>query len=119
MQSVLDQVPVVNPAFTRPTANLAGAALHEENGHVLLTLVTGKRNATRAKWYAVERIPTELGGSAFRLQPALGDKLANDEESYVVLLHGHNSSCSCSGFQWTGGCKHLSALLHFQTQGRI
>jgi hypothetical protein len=119
MQSVLDQVQVVNPAFSRPTANLSGAALYEEDGRVLLTLVNGKRNATKARWYAVERIPTELGGSAFRLQPALGDKLANVEESYVVLLHGPASSCSCAGHQFTSGCKHLSALLHFHGEGRI
>src|SRR5258708_395852 len=110
MQSVLDQVPGTSP-FTRPVASLTGCELYDEGGALLLQLVTGKRNATKAKWYAVERVPTQLGGSAFGLEPAMGDKLAGGEESYVVLLHGHNSSCSCSGFQWTGGCKHLSALL--------
>jgi hypothetical protein len=119
MQCVLDQVPLVNPVFTRPTANLSGAALYVEGGHVLLSLVTGKGRAVKEKWYHVQPIPTQLGGSAFRLEPAMGDKLAGGEESYVVLLHGHNSSCSCSGFQWTNGCKHLSALLHFHGEGRI
>jgi hypothetical protein len=118
--SVLDQLPEVNPAFTRPTANLAGCELHVyDNGVVLLQLVTGKVRSVKEKFYRVEEIPTELGGRAFRLEPAMGDKLAAGETDYCVLVNGHDSSCTCAGHQFSGGCKHVSSLLHFAAEGRI
>ena len=123
MASLLDCVTVVNPAFTRPTANLSGVGLFVENGVTLLSLVTGKGNGTRAKWYRVEEIETQLGGRAFRLTPAvyskLDSKLAGDETEYVVLVNGHDSSCTCAGHQFTSGCKHVSALTHFAAEGRL
>ena len=119
MLSVLDQVPVVNPAFTRPTSNLSGVGLFVENGTTLLSLVTGKGRAVKEKFYRVEEIPTQLGGRAFRLTPAVYSKLAGDETEYVVLVNGPDSSCTCAGHQFSSGCKHVSALLHFAAEGRL
>jgi hypothetical protein len=118
MSSVLDPVPPANP-FTRPVASLTGANLYDEAGVLGLQLVTGKGTAAKAKWYALEAIPTQLGGRAFRLTPATGDNLAAGETDYVVLLAGPDSSCTCPGHTYSGGCKHVSALLHFQAEGRF
>jgi hypothetical protein len=57
-------------------------------------------------------MPSAIGGRAFRLTPSILDKLADGEE-YHVLLNGPDSSCSCPGHSYTGGCKHVSSLLHF------
>jgi hypothetical protein len=117
MSSFLDEVPQVN-GHTRPVACLSGCELHECNGVLRLQLVRGKGNATKVKWYAVERIESDFG-IAFRLQAAMGDKLAGGETDYVVLLDGPDSSCTCKGHTYSGGCSHVSALLHFQAQRRL
>ena len=116
MSTVLERRPHVNP-LTRPIASLTGASLYEHGGLLRLQLVTGHGNRTAAKWYAVERIPSDFG-EAFRLTPTMGDTLA-DGESYDVLLDGDNTSCSCAGHAFTGGCKHLSALIQFKADGRL
>ena len=36
----------------------------------------------------------------------MGDKLASDERAYEVLLDGSDSSCTCPGNVFSGGCKH-------------
>jgi hypothetical protein len=100
MTSLLDCVPAVNPAFSRPTANLAGVDLfHAPNGVTVLTLATGKGRSLRKKVYHVEEIPTALGGRAFRLTPGVSDTLAGGETEYVVLVNAHDSSCTCAGHQ--------------------
>jgi hypothetical protein len=120
MPSILDCVPAVNPAFSRPTANLSGCDLFTApNGITVLTLATGKGARYRKKTYHVEEIPSAIGGRAFRLTPGGLDTLANGEAEYTVLLNGPDSSCTCPGHQWTGGCKHLSAHLHFAGEGRL
>jgi hypothetical protein len=91
---------------------------HECNGVLRLLLARGKGNATQFKWYAVERIDSDFG-VAFRLQAAMGYTLADGETDYVVLLDGLDSSCTCKGHTYSGGCSHVSALLHFQSQGRM
>jgi hypothetical protein len=113
----LDNVPSVN-RFTRPVACLAGCELHECNGILRLEIVRGKGKALKSKWYAVEQIEAHFG-VAFRLTAAMGDKLAAGETDYVVLLDGPDSSCTCKGHVNTGGCSHVSALLHFQAEGRL
>jgi hypothetical protein len=119
MPSILDCVPAVNPAFSRQTANLAGCDLFTaSNGVTVLTLATGKGRGYREKTYYVEKVPTQLGGRAFRLTPGFLDKLAHGEE-YHVLLNGPESSCSCPGHSFTGGCKHVSALLHVTAEGQL
>jgi len=117
MASVLDHAVEVNPAFTRPTANLSGAALFVEGGHTFLSLVTGKGRAIKEKFYRVEALPSDFG-NAYRLTPVLYSKLT-DGEHYDVLQDGPASSCSCPGHVFTGGCSHLSALLHFDAEGRL
>jgi hypothetical protein len=116
---MLDVVPAVNPWHTRPTANLSGADLfRHENGVNVLTLATGKGRSLRLKMYHVEEMPSDLGGRAFRLTPSVLDKLADGQE-YHVLLNGRESSCTCPGHQWTGGCKHVCSLLHFAEGGEL
>jgi hypothetical protein len=120
MSSVLGQHPCVNSIpFTRRVSILAEASLYVEGAHVFLHLVRGKGSATKAKWYEVEEIETQLGGRAFRLTPAIYCKLAGDETDYTVLLHGHESSCTCAGFTYTGGCSHVQALQTFNDEGRL
>ena len=114
------RVRVAPIAFTRPVASLTGAQLHDlDGGRLALALVTGKGRCASAKFYYVEEIPTQIGGGAFRLEPFNTDKLATGESEYVVLLAGPDSSCTCPGHCYTGGCKHLSALLAFATDGRL
>jgi hypothetical protein len=117
MSSFLDEVPQVN-GHTRPVACLSGCELHDCNGALRLLLARGKGKATKSKWYAVEPIASNFG-LAFRLTAAMGDKLADGETDYVVLLDGGNSSCTCKGHAYSGGCSHVSALLHFHAQGRL
>jgi hypothetical protein len=118
--SLLDCVPEVNPRFTRQTANLSGCDLFRHpNGVNVLTLATGRGNGLRLKMYHVDEVETHLGGRAFRLTPSTLDALANGETDYVVLLNGIDSSCTCAGHSYTGGCKHLSALLHFAGKGEL
>jgi hypothetical protein len=58
----------------------------------------------RSKTYHVIPLSTDIGGAAFRLHK-LGTPMTYD------LLLGHNeSSCSCDGYCWTGGCSHLTAV---------
>jgi hypothetical protein len=63
----------------------------------------------RSKAYHVIPISTDIGGAAFRLH-----KLGTST-TYDLLLGRGESSCTCDGFCWTGGCCHLTAvqmLLH-------
>jgi hypothetical protein len=110
--------PKVYPV-SRPVASLTGAALYIENGVMLLTLVTGKGRRAASKWYTVKEIESQISGRAFRLTAAIYCKLAEGETDYVVLLDGPGSTCTCRGHTYTGGCKHLSALLQLQNEGRI
>jgi hypothetical protein len=111
----MSTVPTALP-FTRPVASLVDAQLVEcDGGRLALVLLTKKG----IKYYHVEEIETQLGRRAFRLTPFSTDKLAGDETDYVVLLHGPDSSCSCPGHTYTGGCKHISALLAFASEDRL
>jgi len=62
--------------------------------HVLLS---GRR---KADGYEIIPLSTDLGGCAFRWFKSGG-------ESYDVLANGRESSCTCAGWSYTGGCKHL------------
>ena len=105
MNSVLSHV--------RPVKSFTDFALHTTNGFHTLEIGSGRRS----KWYHVEAVPSDFG-RAFRLDAALGDKLAHGEE-YHVLLAGRETSCSCPGFCYTGGCKHASVLLSLASEGRF
>jgi hypothetical protein len=77
MPSLLNCVPAVNPAFSRPTASLAGVELfHASNGIAVLTLATGKGRSPRLKTYHVEEVPSAIGGRAFCLASLRGLALA-------------------------------------------
>ena len=58
----------------------------------------------RAKTYHVIPISTDIGGAAFRLH-----KLGTST-TYDLLLGRGESSCTCDGYCWTGGCCHLTAV---------
>ena len=112
-------VPAPPVPFTRPVASLTDAQLHElDGGRLALMLMTGTGKRAKQKFYHVEPIPTEIGGRAFRLTPFSQDTLADGTE-YVCLLHGPDSSCTCPGHCYSGGCKHISALLAFAAEGRL
>jgi hypothetical protein len=72
--------------------------------HVLLS--------SRRKADAYELIPlsTDIGGCAFRWFKKGG-------ESYDVLASGTDSSCSCAGWAYTGGCKHLQTTFELLKLG--
>lgn len=38
---------------------------------------------------------------------------------YNVLLDGHDSSCDCPGFTYTGHCKHLDTIRELVAAGRL
>ncbi len=80
--------PLVAPPQTTYWTDEVGAV------HVLLS--------SRRKADAYELVPlsTDLGGAAFRWFRSGG-------ESYDVLASGTDSSCTCAGWSYTGGCKHL------------
>jgi hypothetical protein len=56
------------------------------------------------KTYHVIPISTDIGGAAFRLH-----KLGTST-TYDLLINGDQSSCTCDGCCWTGGCCHLTAV---------
>ena len=62
--------------------------------HVLLS---GKRTTDS---YELVPLSTEVGGVAFRWFKAGG-------ECYDVLVCGTDSSCTCPGWSYTAGCKHV------------
>ena len=62
--------------------------------HVLLS------SRRKADAYEIIPISTDIGGAAFRWFKSGG-------ESYDVLANGTDSSCTCAGFCYTSGCKHI------------
>ena len=62
--------------------------------HILLST----RRATKS--YELLSLSTDIGGCAFRWFQSGG-------ECYDVLVNGVESSCSCRGWAFTSGCKHL------------
>jgi hypothetical protein len=81
---------------------------------LFLEIVSGRKN----KRYRLTRLESAWG-LAFRLHAGAGDRLAEGCESHEVMLDRHQSSCTCPGFTYTGGCRHLSALLALQAEGRL
>jgi hypothetical protein len=100
--------------LTRPVKSCTGYTLYEHDGLLTLEIISGRVN----KWYRLTPVASDFG-AAFRLEGGCGDKLAGDAEAYDVNLDGRNTSCTCPGFCYTGGCKHASALLALQSEGRI
>jgi hypothetical protein len=67
----------------------------------------------RSKTYHVIPISTDIGGAAFRLH-----KLGTST-TYDLLMNGTQSSCTCDGFCWTGGCCHLTAVQMLLDDGTL
>ena len=81
----------------RPLAAPPQASYWTDETGRLCVLLSGKR---KADGYELIPLSTDIGGAAFRWFKAGG-------ESYDVLANGTESSCSCAGWAFTGGCKHL------------
>jgi hypothetical protein len=115
MHMIVSPAPAVN-GYTRPVKSLAGAQVHQlDAGRHVLILFTRKGS----KFYHLDEIPSAIGGRAFRLAPFTTDKLATGESEYTIRLDGADTSCTCPGHQWTGGCKHVSSLLAFAAEGGL
>jgi hypothetical protein len=99
MPSVPRPRPPVQPARLpfRPLLSAPQASYWRDETGRLCVLLSGRR-ATDA--YELIPLSTDIGGCAFRWFKRGG-------ESYDVLAHGGESSCSCKGWAYTGGCKHL------------
>ena len=73
--------------------------------HVLLS------SRRKADSYEVIPLSTDLGGCAFRWfrpEPA---------NTYDILLRGSESSCTCAGWAYTGGCKHIQTTFELLDLG--
>ena len=81
----------------RPLVAPPAASYWTDECHAVHVLLSGKR-ATNS--YELIPISTEIGGVAFRWFKQGG-------ECYDVLVHGTDSSCTCKGWSYTGGCKHV------------
>jgi len=65
--------------------------------------------------YALESIPSEMGGRGFLLTK-------EDGSSYCVSLSGADSTCECKGHLQHGHrtvCKHLAALTALAAAGKL
>jgi hypothetical protein len=67
----------------------------------------------RSKTYHVIPISTDIGGAAFRLHKV------GTSDSYDLLLSHNESSCTCDGYCWTGGCCHLTAVQMLLDDGTL
>ena len=102
--------------LTRPVTTCKHLYLVEECGRLRLQIAgKGGRNS---KWYVVTPLASDFG-DAYRLTACCGDRLAGGAESHEVLLDGRRSSCTCAGHTFTGGCKHVSALMRLKAEGRV
>ncbi len=91
----------------RPLLAPPAATYWRDECNALHVLLSGRRKAD-----AYELIPlsTDIGGAAFRWFKPGG-------ESYDVLVNGHDSSCTCAGWSYTGGCKHLQTTHELLASG--
>lgn len=90
--------PLLAPPVVTHWADEVGAV------HVLLS---GRR---KADGYEIIPISTDMGGAAFRWFKRGG-------ECYDVLCNGRESSCTCPGWAFTSGCKHLHATFALLESG--
>ena len=81
----------------RPLLSAPQAAYWTDEVGAFHILLSGKR-ATKS--YELLALSTDIGGAAFRWFKQGG-------ECYDVLVNGVESSCSCRGWAFTSGCKHL------------
>ena len=108
MNTTTRQPAPVNPRLPfRPLLSAPQASYWRDECHALRVLLSGRR---KAEAYEVIPLSTDIGGAAFRWFKAGG-------ESCDVLCHGDESSCSCAGWAYTGGCKHLETTFALLTLG--
>lgn len=97
--------------YSRPVQTAEYVELHFGSvAGIGFLLTTGTR--PKVKCYEVRPADSDFGRAFTVLSCA-------DGKTYDVLLDGHGSSCTCPGFCWTGGCKHLSSLLKLVGEGRL
>lgn len=107
----MSSVPRPRPAVQlfRPLLSAPQASYWTDETGRLCILLSGRRAIN-----AYELIPlsTDLGGVAFRWFKRGG-------ESYDVLINGQQSSCSCIGWAYTGGCKHIQTTFELLELGAL
>ena len=91
----------------RPLLSAPQASYWTDEVGAFHILLSGKR-ATKA--YELLALSTDFGGAAFRWFQSEG-------ECYDVLVNGADSSCSCKGWAYTGGCKHLQTTAELLALG--
>jgi hypothetical protein len=65
--------------------------------------------------YLTAKLPSDYGLSLALVKVTDGA----DRPTYHVLLNADAPSCDCKGFERWGRCKHLSALLALQAEGKL
>ena len=75
--------------------------------HAVHVLLSGKRTTDS---YELIPLSTEIGGVAFRWFKQGG-------ECHDVLVCGADSSCTCPGFCYTSGCKHVQTTFELLEAG--
>lgn len=87
------------------------------------TMTNGKRvvwltQDANARAYVLTELRSDIGGRAFRLGKA--DNGDGKMETYDVLIHEQQSSCTCAGHTYRPGkCKHILCLRALVAAGKI
>jgi hypothetical protein len=99
---------------TKKTADRHATLSTMTNGKTLLWIQKdGQLNG-----YVLSELQSQIGGVGFQLGRATPDGCS---ESYEVLIHGHETSCSCPGniYRPNQPCKHIAALMALLERGRL
>jgi hypothetical protein len=105
--------PNVNPVrqpFRPLVRSVEKVEWSNEDNYPLMVIHRGKVSEE----YAVVALSTDIGGAAFRLLKCDGSGV-----SYDLLVNGTESSCTCPGFEYTDGCKHLTAVSMLLKDGSL
>jgi hypothetical protein len=96
------------------------AKVQKIGASTILWLTVGKLTTA----YRVEKIASQIGGKAFRLEKA--DQGDGQPEVYDVLCDGQHSTCDCKGFSRYGmsaasgtGCKHVAGCQAAIASGKL
>ncbi|MBL8798735.1 MAG: SWIM zinc finger family protein [Planctomycetia bacterium] len=90
------------------------SVVHREADTLLLEIFDGRK--AEPTYYFATPIPSDWG-TAFKVERQ-GEH--DTDESYDVLLDGHNSSCTCKGFTYHArDCKHVAGLKALAQRGLL